>query len=83
LIGSCDAVRNPSLKSDRDVTALQREVAGADQMADRAVVNPNRQAPPTPFRPARSAPARVWLFAERRAILIEGVTSRVTADATA
>jgi hypothetical protein len=40
-IGSRDHVRNPSLKSERNVrrrlTALQGEVAGADQMADRAV----------------------------------------------
>jgi hypothetical protein len=49
LIGSCDVVRNPSLKSERNVsrrlTALQGEVAGADQMAHRAVADPNRQAP--------------------------------------
>ena len=49
LIGSCDVVRNPSLKSDRDrrrlLTALQGEVAGADQMAHIAVADPNRQAP--------------------------------------
>jgi hypothetical protein len=46
---SCDAVRNPSLKSARDrcrgLPALQREVAGADQMAHRAVADPNREAP--------------------------------------
>ncbi len=49
LIGSCDVVRNPSFKSDRDrrrrLTALQGEVAGADQMAYLAVANPNGQAP--------------------------------------
>jgi hypothetical protein len=49
LIGSCDVVRNPSLKSERNVrrrlTALQGEVAGADQMAHYAVADPNRQAP--------------------------------------
>jgi hypothetical protein len=46
---SGDIVVNPGLKSDRDrgrcLTALQREVAGADQMAHRAVTDPNRQAP--------------------------------------
>jgi hypothetical protein len=49
LIGSCDIVRNPRLKSDRDRSrrrpALQGEVAGADQMAHRAVADSNRQAP--------------------------------------
>ena len=49
LIGSREVVRNPSLKSDRDrrrhVTALQGEVAGADQMAHLVVADPNRQAP--------------------------------------
>ncbi len=42
-------VVNPGLKSDRDhrrrLTALQREVAGADQVAHYAVADPNRQAP--------------------------------------
>ena len=54
LIGSCDVVRNPSLKSERNVrrrlTALHREVAGADQVAHYAVVDPNRQAPPRAVR---------------------------------
>jgi hypothetical protein len=49
LISSGEVVVNPGLKSDRDrgrcLTALQGKVAGADQMAHRAVVNPNRQAP--------------------------------------
>jgi hypothetical protein len=43
---SGDIVVNPGLKSDRDrrrcPTALQGKVAGADQMAHRAVVDPNR-----------------------------------------
>ena len=47
--GSGEIVRNPSLKSDRDrprhFTALQGEVAVADQMAHLAVADPNRQAP--------------------------------------
>ena len=45
-LGSCEIVVNPSLKSDRDrrrVTALQGEVAVADQMAHLAVADPNRQ----------------------------------------
>ena len=41
-------VRNPSLKSDRDrrrrLTALQGEIAVADQTAHLAVADPNRQA---------------------------------------
>jgi hypothetical protein len=49
LTGLGDIVVNPGLKSDRDrrglFSALQGEVAGADQMADLAVANPNRQAP--------------------------------------
>ena len=49
LIGSGEIVRNPSLKSDRDrrrrLTALQGEVAVADQTADLVVADPNRQAP--------------------------------------
>ena len=46
---SGDVVVNPGLKSDRDrsrsLPALQGEVAGADQMAHRAVADPNPQAP--------------------------------------
>jgi len=61
LIGSGEIVRNPSLKSDRDrrrrVTALQGEIAGADQMAHRAVADPNRQAPQLPARPRRRVSA--------------------------
>jgi hypothetical protein len=57
---SGDVIVNPGLKSDRDhrrrLTALQGEVAGADQMAHYAVADPNRQAPQTLFRPARGAP---------------------------
>ncbi len=49
LSGSGEIVRNPRLKSDRDrprhLTALQGEIAGADQVAHRAVADPNRQAP--------------------------------------
>jgi hypothetical protein len=40
--GSCEIVRNPSLKSDRDrrrLTALQGEVAVADQTAHLAVAD--------------------------------------------
>ena len=47
-IGSGGLLRNPSLKSDRyrrRLTALQGEVAVADQMAHLAVADPNRQAP--------------------------------------
>jgi hypothetical protein len=49
LTGSGDIVANPGLKSDRDhrrrLTALQGEVAGADQVAHYAVADPNREAP--------------------------------------
>ncbi len=49
MIGSGEIVRNPSLKRDRDrrrrFTALQAEIAGADQVAHRAVADPNRQSP--------------------------------------
>ena len=45
-----DVVRNPSLQSKRNVlcrlTAIQGEVAGADQMAHNAVADPQRQATP-------------------------------------
>jgi len=48
-LGSVEIVRNPSLKSDRDcrrrLTALQGEVAVADQTAYLVVADPNRQAP--------------------------------------
>ncbi len=64
LIGSGEIVRNPSLKSDRDrprhLTALQGEVAGADQMGHLAVADPDRQAPQAPCAPARGAPAAAW-----------------------
>ena len=47
--GSGEIVVDPSLKSDRDrgrrLTALQGQVAAADQTAHLAVANPNRQAP--------------------------------------
>jgi hypothetical protein len=47
--GSGDIVVNPSLQSDRDrrrlLTALQGEVAGADQMTHLTVAYPNGQAP--------------------------------------
>jgi hypothetical protein len=46
LTGSGDIVVNPGLKGDRDgrglFSALQREVAGADQVAHLAVADPNR-----------------------------------------
>ena len=67
LIGSCDVVRNPSLKGERNVrrrlTALQGEVAGADQMAHYAFVNPNRQAP----QPQALWPP-LWPSSENRAL---------------
>ncbi len=48
LIGSCEVVCNPSLKSDRDrrrgLTALQGEIALADQTAHLAIAHSNRQA---------------------------------------
>jgi hypothetical protein len=44
--GSGEIIRNPSLKSERNVrarlTALHEEVAGADQVAHYAVADPNR-----------------------------------------
>jgi hypothetical protein len=47
VIGPGEIVRNPSLKSDRDrrLTALQGEVAVADQMVHFAVADPNGKAP--------------------------------------
>jgi hypothetical protein len=47
LIGSCEIVSNPGFKSERSVrrrlTALQGEVAGADQVAHYAVADPNHE----------------------------------------
>ena len=52
---SGEIVVNPGLKSDRDhrrrLTALQGEVAGADQVAHYAFADPNRQAPQPHARP--------------------------------
>ena len=76
LIGSGDVVRHPSLKSDRDrsrsVPALQGKVAGADQMAHRAVTDPNREAP----QPQAPPPA-VCL---RPALLNSGISYNRTHD---
>jgi hypothetical protein len=62
-IDSSDIVVNPGLKGDRDrrcrLTALQREVAGADQMAHYAVADPNREAPQPHAARARCACTRL------------------------
>jgi len=62
LIGSDEIVRNPSLKSDRDrrrhLTALQGQVAGADQTAHLAVARTVRHRSPMRAR-ARCACTRL------------------------
>src|SRR6476646_5156294 len=82
LAGSSDTVVNPGFKYECDrcqsLPALQREVAGADQMARYTVVNPNRQAPEahTPPPPVCLHPLRSrWL--DTRYIGWIAITQRV------